>query len=89
MDSSVLEEKALPRFQIQLGRDNLLNEKAHQRAIAKSKLHDPFNWKMIFTMSENISVQQIRKEIKFRTRIARMQVEINKRTCPNIELVMH
>ena len=93
MKSSVAPVTALPKLLSLLNRNNALNERAYQRALARGKSQSPqvspLYAVLEFKPSDDISLQHMMKEKSSRQRIVDMQHQLNEFSAEQSELMMH
>ena len=92
MKSRVVAITALPKELSLVNRDNHLNERAYQRALARNKSQSyqvsPLYSDLVFEPSDDISLQQMMKEKSSRQRVVDMQRKLNNFIHQVTELVM-
>lgn len=93
MKSSVVEVTALPKVFLLANRDNDLNERAYQRALARNKSQspqvNPLYSVLIFQLTDDVSLQQMVKEKSSRQRVVEMQNQLNDHRSQTAELMIH
>jgi hypothetical protein len=91
MESRVMAFNVLPKLLV--SRNNQLNEKAFQRALAKSNLDTTQTLGVYlpvsFSLSQEFSLQQLNREISSREHIVKIQNEINQLSYSTAESVVH